>query len=74
MKYEDTWSREKLKQQGKGWLWDSMIAAHILDNRPGVTGLKFPAKWIPTYNLPVKMEMLSIKYRICIIFLVAWKS
>lgn len=41
MKYEDTWSREKLKQQVKGWLWDSMIAAHILDNRPGVTGLKF---------------------------------
>jgi hypothetical protein len=25
----------------RGWEWDSMLAAHILDNRPGITGLKF---------------------------------
>lgn len=41
MAYEDTWSRVILKVAPRGWVWDSMQAAHILDNRPGVTGLKF---------------------------------
>lgn len=39
--YEDTWSRVILKVAPRGWAWDSMQAAHILDNRPGVPGLKF---------------------------------
>ena len=41
MKYEDTWTVEKLGVDIQGWDWDSMQAAHILDNRPGVTSLKF---------------------------------
>ena len=41
MKYEDTWSAIRLHTQIQGWYWDSMLAAHILDNRPGVTSLKF---------------------------------
>lgn len=41
MKYEEHWSREILKVPVRGLEWDSMIAAHVLDNRPGVTGLKF---------------------------------
>jgi len=41
MKFEDTWTVEKLKVEVKGWDWDSMIAAHIIDNRSGITGLKF---------------------------------
>jgi uracil-DNA glycosylase family 4 len=40
-KYEDNWSNVILKQDIKGWYWDSMLAAHVLDNRPGITGLKF---------------------------------
>lgn len=43
MKYEDTWSTVKLRQPVSGWHWDSMLAAHILDNRVGVTSLKFQA-------------------------------
>lgn len=41
MKFEETWSAVRLKQPVQGWFWDSMIAAHIMDNRPGITGLKF---------------------------------
>lgn len=41
MKFEDTWTNVRLKTVVDRWHWDSMIAAHILDNRKGVTGLKF---------------------------------
>ncbi len=41
MKFEENWSAVKLRQPVKGWDWCSMIAAHILDNRQGITGLKF---------------------------------
>lgn len=41
IKYEETWSWIILKTRVKNWFWDSMQAAHILDNRTGVTGLKF---------------------------------
>jgi uracil-DNA glycosylase len=43
MKYEETWSAVRLRQPVQNWTWDSMLAAHILDNRPGVTSLKFQA-------------------------------
>ena len=41
LKMEDRWTRVKLGHPVKNWLWDTMIAAHVLDNRPGITGLKF---------------------------------
>ena len=41
IKYEDTWSVVRLRAKVRNWEWDSMLAAHILDNRSGVTGLKF---------------------------------
>lgn len=41
MKFEDTWSVVRLRQPVVNWYWDSMQAAHILDNRPGITSLKF---------------------------------
>jgi len=41
MKYEMTWTETILGYSVKNWEWDSMQAAHILDNRGGVTGLKF---------------------------------
>lgn len=40
MKFEDSWSRAILKMKPKVWLFDTQIAAHILDNRSGITGLK----------------------------------
>jgi uracil-DNA glycosylase family 4 len=43
MKFEDHWTEVKLKTSIFNWTWDSMLAAHILDNRTGVTGLKYQA-------------------------------
>lgn len=41
LKFEESWSYERLKTRVRGWHWDSMLAAHLLDNRAGITGLKF---------------------------------
>ena len=41
MKFEETWSVVRLRQPVANWEWDSMLAAHTLDNRSGVTSLKF---------------------------------
>jgi hypothetical protein len=43
MKYEDTWSNVILKTPVNNWFHDTMLESHILDNRSGVTGLKFQA-------------------------------
>lgn len=39
--FENRWTMAKLGHKIKRWWWDTMIAAHVLDNRPGITGLKF---------------------------------
>ncbi len=41
MKFEEIWTRIILGYRVKNWGWDSMEAAHILDNRKLTTGLKF---------------------------------
>lgn len=45
MKYEDTWTMIRLigGTEVIGWEWDTMLAAHVLDNRKGISGLKFQA-------------------------------
>jgi len=41
MKFELNWSEIRLRTTVKNWQWDSMIAAHMIDNRTGTNGLKF---------------------------------
>ena len=41
MKYEDTWTLIRLRVEVANWEWDTMQAAHVQDNRQGVTSLKF---------------------------------
>ena len=41
IQFEDTWIKTILGYSVLGWDWDTMIEAHIHDNRMGVTGLKF---------------------------------
>jgi uracil-DNA glycosylase family 4 len=43
MKFEDTWTRVLLNFRPHPWAWDSLQSAHIIDNRPYITGLKFQA-------------------------------
>ncbi len=42
MKMEDHWTSVRARGcQIQGWFWDTMQAAHIQDQRKGITGLKF---------------------------------
>lgn len=41
MKFEHTWSKVRLNAEVQGWWWDTMLASHVFDNRPGITSLKF---------------------------------
>jgi uracil-DNA glycosylase family 4 len=41
MKYENNWLKVICGVQVYPWKFDTMLAAHILDNRYGITGLKF---------------------------------
>lgn len=43
LKFEDRWTHAKLGHGVKNWAWDTMIAAHVCDNRPGITSVKFQA-------------------------------
>jgi DNA polymerase len=63
MKFEDTWSVVRLRQTIQNWVWDTMLATHILDNRPGVTSLKFQAYaqfGIVDYDSEVAPYLLAI--------------
>ncbi len=41
LKFEHRWTLNKLKVNVKKWLWDTMIAAHIIDNASNVTSIKY---------------------------------
>jgi len=43
LKFEERWTRKEFGHRVDNWVWDTMQAAHVLDNRPGITGLKFQA-------------------------------
>ncbi len=43
MKFENRWTKEMFGFDVYPWVWDSMIASHILDNRPNTKSLKFQA-------------------------------
>lgn len=40
-KFEHLWALERLNVEVRGWQFDTMLAAHLLDNRTGVTSLDF---------------------------------
>jgi len=43
LKFEERWSRAKIGTRVRNWAWDTMLAAHVLDNRPDITSVKFQA-------------------------------
>lgn len=43
LKFEERWTRRQFGHGVNNWRWDTMQAAHVLDNRKGITGLKFQA-------------------------------
>lgn len=44
-KHEDRWTWALLKTRVRNWVWDTMLAAHVIDNRKAITSLKFQA-WV----------------------------
>ncbi len=43
LKFEDIWTKEIMGFEVKNWTWDTCLAAHVLDNRSGITSVKFQA-------------------------------
>lgn len=43
LKMEDRWSRWAFGKPVRNWAWDTMVVAHLLDNRPNITSIKFQA-------------------------------
>ncbi len=53
LKFEDRWTRKVCGTSIKKPLWDTMLAAHAINNRKGVVGVKFQAftqLGYPTYD------------------------
>jgi DNA polymerase I-like protein with 3'-5' exonuclease and polymerase domains len=42
-KFEHQWAAQCLGVETQGWVWDTMLAAHLADNRKGICGLKHQA-------------------------------
>ncbi len=42
-KYEQRWTLREFGHGVRNWAFDTMLAAHMLDNRPGITSIKFQA-------------------------------
>jgi uracil-DNA glycosylase family 4 len=40
IKFEHQWASHCLGVETQGWIWDSMLAAHMVDNRKHICGLK----------------------------------
>lgn len=60
IKFEHRWTKAILGVDIQNWVWDVVQAAHILDNREGVTGVKFQASallGISPYDLGVKQYL-----------------
>ena len=41
LKFEERWTLKEFGFRVKRWAWDTMVAAHVCDNRPGITSVKF---------------------------------
>ena len=66
MKYEHNWTSTKLRLIVEGWEWDTMQAAHVLDNREGITGLKFQTYvnfGVVDYDSEVSPYLQSVDYK-----------
>ena len=62
LKFEERWTKAEFGHGVRNWHWDTMIAAHIHDNRPQITGLKFQAYvhlGCPDYDSHIKPLLQS---------------
>lgn len=43
LKHEQRWTKKAFGRGVRNWCWDTMLQAHVIDNRPGITSIKFQA-------------------------------
>jgi len=63
-KFEDVWSRVFLKTKVRGWVWDTMLAAHVENNREKYTSLSFQSYiqfGVPDYDSEIVPLLKSKK-------------
>ena len=57
MKFETTWSEVRAGARAVGWLCDTMLLAHVYDNRDSFTSLKFQtAIWFGLFDYDSKVS------------------
>lgn len=64
LKMEERWTQKLLGHGVTNWGWDTMLAAHCQDNRPGICSLKFQAfikLGVASYNTNVEPYLKSKK-------------
>jgi DNA polymerase len=64
MKMEERWTRKLFGFGVANWAWDTMLAAHSLDNRTGICSIKFQALirlGVPEYNQDIEPYLKSSK-------------
>lgn len=59
---EDRWTRKEFGHRVRGWSWDTMLNAHIADNRGKISSIKFQALvrlGVPIYNQHIERFLKS---------------
>lgn len=62
LKFEERWTRHTFGHGVRNWDWDTMLAAHCLDNRQGICSIKFQSfilAGVPAYNRTVEPFLVS---------------
>jgi uracil-DNA glycosylase family 4 len=63
IRFEERWTRRILGHSVNNWKWDTVLSAHHLDNRPGITSLKFQSfvrLGIETWDNHIKPYLSSV--------------
>jgi len=61
---EERWTLKKFGHGATNWGWDTMLASHCLDNRPGICSLKFQSLvrlGVPSYNDKIEPYLVNQK-------------
>ena len=67
LKFEERWTRQTFGHGVRRWGWDTMLGAHVIDSREGITSLKFQALvklGVPAYNTAIEPYLSSGKNRL----------
>lgn len=62
MQFEERWTMAIFGHGVENWIWDTMLASHLLDNRSGINSIKFQSFvhfGIPDYDSHIKPYLYS---------------